>query len=224
MRFDIISVLPEIFRGFLEFGVCGRALASGTAQAAFWNPRDYASDARRTVDDRPFGGGSGMVLMAEPLMAAVEDAKKQNSGEVIFLAPRGEPLSDSLARDLARADGMVLVCGRYRGMDERAVARADRCVSAGDYVLSGGEIAAMAVMEAVMRHCEGVLGNAESADEESFAAGSLLDAPCYTRPAVWRGEEAPAALLSGAHAEVAAWRREAAERLTRRCRPDLLKK
>lgn len=224
MRFDIVSVLPEVFSGFLEYGVCGRALQSGRARAEFWNPRDYAKDKRRTVDGRPFGGGSGMVLLAEPLAAAVDAAKKNNAGEVVYLAPRGELLTDSMARKMAGEGGVVLLCGRYRGVDERIIeTRAARCVSAGDYILSGGEVAAMALMEAVLRHCPGVLGNAGSPEEESFADG-LLDAPVYARPAVWRGKKAPETLLSGDHAAVREWRREAAENLTRRCRPGLLAK
>ncbi|MGI9306969.1 MAG: tRNA (guanosine(37)-N1)-methyltransferase TrmD [Gammaproteobacteria bacterium] len=221
MRFDIVSVLPEIFTGFLQYGVCGRALQNGLARAEFWNPRDYAKDKRRTVDDRPFGGGSGMVLLAEPLAAAVDAAKQNNAGEVVYLAPRGELLSDSMARELAARDGLILLCGRYRGVDERVVeSRAARCISAGDYVLSGGEVAAMALMESVLRHRPGVLGNADSADEDAFAGG-LLDAPCYTRPAVWQNRKAPPALLSGDHAAAREWRRTAAEDLTRNCRPDL---
>ncbi len=223
MRFDIVSVLPEIFGGFLRYGVCGRALQNGAARAEFWNPRDYAEDKHRTTDDRPFGGGSGMVLTAPPLAAAIDAAKKQNGGEVIYLAPRGEMLDDSLARRFAAREGAILLCGRYRGVDERVVeSRVSRCISVGDYVLSGGEVAAMALMEAVLRHCPGVLGNADSAAEESFCGGDgLLDAPCYTRPAVWENRAAPAELLSGDHSAARRWRRNAAENLTRECRPDL---
>ena len=222
MRFDIVSVLPEIFSGFLQNGVCGRALQNGMARAKFWNLRDYATDKRRTVDDRPFGGGSGMVLTAPVLAAAIDAAKNENGGEVIYLAPRGEVLNDSLARDLAMRDGFILLCGRYRGIDERIVeSRVSRCVSVGDYILSGGEIAAMILMDAILRHCPGVLGNADSADEEAFCGG-LLDAPCYTRPAIWENRRAPAALLSGDHSAAQKWRRENAEKLTGVCRPDLL--
>lgn len=221
MRFDIVSILPEMFRGFGECGVVGRALQSGRAQAVFWNPRDYAGDRHRTVDARPFGGGSGMVLMAEPLAAAICAAKTQNCGEVIYLAPRGRTLDDALARKLAAKPELILLCGRYRGVDERVVeSQVDECVSVGDYVLSGGEVAAMALMDAVLRHCPGVLGNVDSADEDAFADG-LLDAPCYTRPAVWEERAVPAALLSGAHAAVREWRRMAAAALTERHRPDL---
>ena len=222
MRFDVITILPMIFAGFRRFGVCGRALADGRAALKFWNPRDYADGVRRQVDDSPFGGGCGMVLMAEPLSRAIEAAKNENRGEVVCLSPRGEPLTDVLARRLSKRREMILVCGRYRGVDERAMERhASLCVSAGDYVLSGGEVAAMALMEAALRHCPGVLGASESAEEESFADG-LLDAPCYTRPAVWRGEAAPEALLSGDHEKIRQWRRTAAQELTRRHRPDLL--
>lgn len=222
MRFDIVSILPEVFSGFLQHGVCGRALQNGAAHAKFWNPRDFAKDKYRTVDGRPFGGGSGMVLLAEPLAAAIDAAKKNNAGEVVYLAPRGELLTDSMARNMAKkGGGIILLCGRYRGVDERIIeTRADRCVSAGDYVLSGGEVAAMALMESVLRHRPGILGNADSADDDAFAAG-LLDAPVYTRPAVWQNKKTPEILLSGNHAAVREWRRTAAENLTRRCRPDL---
>ena len=162
-----------------------------------------------------------MTLAAPPLAAAIDAAKKENSGEVLYLAPRGELLNDSIAREIAGRGGAILLCGRYRGVDERVIAsRVLRCISVGDYVLSGGEVAAMALMESALRHCPGVLGNADSADEESFCEG-LLDAPCYTRPAMWEGKAAPAVLLSGDHSAAQKWRRDAAEKLTRECRPDL---
>ncbi|MGU9951205.1 MAG: tRNA (guanosine(37)-N1)-methyltransferase TrmD [Gammaproteobacteria bacterium WSBS_2016_MAG_OTU1] len=222
MRFDIISILPKIFAGFSEFGVCGRALQNGAAQAQFWNPRDYAKDRHRTVDDRPFGGGCGMVMLAEPLAGAIESAKEQNSGDVIYLSPRGEVFNDALARQLATQKELILICGRYRGVDERVInTYATRCISVGDYILSGGEVAAMALIDAVLRHCPGVLGDADSVNEESFAEG-ILDAPCWTRPEVWREQEAPKVLLSGNHKATLDWRRKAAEELTRHWRPDLL--
>lgn len=222
MRFDIVSILPELFGDFARYGVCGRAFVSGAATIRFWNPRDYATDPHRTTDDRPFGGGSGMVMKPEPMAAAIDAAKQQNQGEVIYLAPRGETLSDSLVRQLANHKEMILLCGRYRGVDERMIeTRVSRCVSAGDYVLSGGEVAAMALMDAVLRHCPGVLGNADSADEEAFAEG-ILDAPTYTRPAVWEERKVPPELISGDHARARKWRQKAAKELTRKCRPDLL--
>ena len=221
MRFDIVGVLPEIFGGFLEYGVCGRAIQRGIARAQFWNPRDYAMDKQRTVDARLFGGGSGMMLMAAPVAAAIDDAKKTNGGEVIYLAPRGELLTDNLARQLARQSEMILLCGRYRGVDERIIeSRVSRCISVGDYVLSGGEVAAMTLMDAVLRHCAGVLGNADSADEEAFVGG-LLDAPGYTRPAIWENRAVPPTLISGDHAATRRWRLAAAKALTRTHRADL---
>ncbi|MDM5147376.1 tRNA (guanosine(37)-N1)-methyltransferase TrmD [Candidatus Persebacteraceae bacterium Df01] len=224
MRFDIVTILPELFEPFLKVGVGGRAFKNGVAEAVLWNPRDYATDRHRTVDDRPFGGGSGMVLMAPPVSAAVRAAQAQNSGEMIYLAPRGDVFNDAVARRMATQQGFILLCGRYRGVDERVIETlADRCISVGDYVLSGGETAAMTVMDAVLRHCPGVLGNADSIVDESFADG-LLDAPCYTRPATFEGLTVPAPLLSGNHAEVHKWQRAASEKLTQQCRPDLSKK
>ena len=222
MRFDIVSLMPEMFSAVTEWGVTGRMFRGGGARAVFWNPRDFARDRHRTTDDRPFGGGSGMVLKPEPLAAAIRAAKAEAAGSpVIFLSPSGARLTDARARALAKETGLVLVCGRYRGTDARAAeALADAEISAGDYVLSGGELAAMAVMDATLRHRDGALGNPESREEESFSDG-LLDAPCYTRPEVFEGREVPGVLLSGDHAAVAKWRREEAIRRTREKRPDL---
>ena len=222
MRFDIITILPELFTSFLQVGVSGRACQRGRATAALWNPRDYTADRHRTVDDKPFGGGSGMVLKAAPIAAALGAARADNHGEAIYLSPRGELFTDGMARQMAKQTGFILLCGRYRGIDERAVAGL-RCLSVGDYILSGGETAAMIIMDAVLRHCPGVLGNADSLAEENLAAG-LLDAPTYTRPAVWEGKAAPAALLSGDHMRAQKWRQQAAEKLTQQCRPDLWRK
>ena len=223
MRFDVISILPEIFAGFTKYGVCGRAFCSHLALIEFWNPRNYAPLPRQAVDDRPFGGGSGMVLSPPPIASAIEAAQKHNRGDIIYLAPRGELLNDAMARQLAQADEIILLCGRYRGVDERVIEQyKPRCISVGDYILSGGEVAAMALIEAVLRHRKGVLGNADSADEEAFFKG-ILDAPCYTRPEVWKGRQVPKALLSGDHSAVNAWRRAAARHLTQTHRPDMLK-
>ena len=223
VRIDIISILPELFSPFLQYGVCGRAVAGGKATINFWNPRDYAAPPRRAVDDRPYGGGSGMVLLAAPVLAAARAARAANPAALpVYLAPRGELLTDNLARELARAPGLALLCGRYRGIDERAAQQfGGREVSVGDYVLSGGEPAAIVLIDAVLRHLPGVLGNAESADEEAFAGG-LLDAPCYTRPPVFEGMPVPAELLSGNHAATQAWRRQQAQKITARARPRLL--
>lgn len=223
MRVDIITLLPALLAPFLQFGVCGRAVADGAVQVQCWNPRDYAPPPHRAVDDRPYGGGSGMVLMAAPLLAAARAARAANPQAMpIYLAPRGERFSDSLARELARQPGLIFLCGRYRGVDERAVELfGGREISAGDYVLSGGEPAACVVLDAVLRHVPSVLGNADSAEEEAFADG-LLDAPCFTRPPLFEGREVPPVLLSGDHAAVRAWREAQRQAQTRRCRPDLL--
>ena len=233
MRFDIVSLFPEMFSAATDFGVTGRMFREGHARAVFWNPRDYASDRHRTADDRPFGGGSGMVMKPEPLAAAIRAAKADSSGEkkgafpVALMSPSGRLLDDAWARELAELPGMILLCGRYRGVDARIEERfADFEMSAGDYVLSGGELAAMILMETVLRHMEGALGNPESLAEESFSAANdgLLDAPCYTRPEVFEGMGVPKVLLSGDHAAVARWRRTEALRRTREKRPDLLEK
>ncbi len=221
MRFDIITLFPELFLPFFRCGVVGRAFSGGLARAETAQLRDYCEGAHG-ADDRPFGGGSGMVLAAAPVLAAVRDMRKRNAGPVIYPTPRGEVFSDAVARDLAKLPGCIILCGRYRGVDERALeAEADREISLGDYVLSGGETAAMAVMDAVLRYVPGVLGNPLSAEEDSFGGG-LLDAPCYTRPEVVEGRAAPAVLLSGDHAAIREWRQARAREMTAERRPDLL--
>lgn len=220
MRFDIITLFPEMFAPFTRSGVVGRAFADGLASAHLTNLRDFASG-EHGVDDRPFGGGSGMVLAAEPVAAAIRKCRKDNAGPVIYPTPRGRLFNDKMAREMARLSGCTILCGRYRGVDERALAEVDMEVSIGDYVLSGGEIAAMALMDAILRHRDGVLGNPDSAGEEAFADG-LLDAPCYTRPAIFEGKPAPEVLLSGDHAAIREWREQQARALTESRRPDLL--
>ena len=230
MRFDIVSLFPEMFAAVTEYGVTGRMFRGGGARAVFWNPRDFTTDRHHTADDRPFGGGSGMVMKPEPLAAALRAAKAAAAGKkapVIFLSPSGRKLEDGWARELSGLDGMILLCGRYRGVDSRILEGAgglvDFEVSAGDYVLSGGELAAMILMDSVLRHVDGALGNPESREEESFSDG-LLDAPCYTRPEVFEGAAVPEVLLSGDHAAVAKWRKAEALRRTEEKRPDLLEK
>lgn len=228
MRFDVVTLFPEMFAALSDFGITRRARELGLWQLATWNPRDFTADRHRTVDDRPFGGGPGMVLMAEPLAAAVQAARAAQRAaglgpaRVVALAASGRPLTDARVRQWAREAGpVVLVCGRYEGIDQRFVeAFVDEDVSIGDYVLSGGEIAAMALIDAVVRQLPGALKD-ESAGDESFATG-LLDAPQFTRPEVWRGAAVPAPLLSGHHAQIARWRREQALARTARERPDLL--
>ena len=225
MRIDLVSVLPELFDAFLSVGVCGRAVVDGKVLVHCHNPRDYASLPHRIVDDRPYGGGSGMVMMPAPILAALRTAQQQNPNATrIYLTPRGERFSDEMARTLAADPGLIFLCGRYRGVDERAVAAfGGREISVGDYILSGGEVAAMVVMDAVLRQIEGVLGNEASVNEETFAGDGLLDAPCYTRPPVFEGASVPEVLLSGNHAEIARWQQETAKQLTEKKRPDLLK-
>jgi len=228
MRFDVVTLFPEMFAAVTDHGITRRARELRLWQLATWNPRDFTSDRHRTVDDRPFGGGPGMVLMAEPLAAAVEAARSAQrdagyaAGRVIALAAGGQPLTDARVRAWAQdAGAIVLVCGRYEGIDQRFLdGCVDEEVSIGDFVLSGGEIAAMAVMDAVVRHLPGAL-KIESADDESFATG-LLDAPHFTRPELWRGAPVPEALLSGHHALIERWRREQALARTARERPDLI--
>lgn len=228
MRFDVVTLFPEMFAAVADHGITRRARELGLWQLATWNPRSFTSDRHRTVDDRPFGGGPGMVLMAEPLAAAVDAAHAAQraagyaAGRVVALSAVGRPLTDARVRAWAQAGGAtVLVCGRYEGIDQRFLdACVDDEVSIGDFVLSGGEIAAMAVIDAVVRHLPGAL-KIESAADESFATG-LLDAPHFTRPEAWRGRTVPAALLSGHHAQIERWRREQALARTARERPELL--
>ncbi|MCS6858005.1 MAG: tRNA (guanosine(37)-N1)-methyltransferase TrmD [Sandaracinaceae bacterium] len=228
MHFYIITVLPEIFDSFLQAGLLGKAIARGLVAVERVNPRDFTSDRHRTVDDTPYGGGNGMVMKAPPIVEAMEAAEARElarSGKRpfrILLSAQGVRFDQGLARKLAKEQkAITLICGRYEGIDERAVRRADLELSIGDYVLMGGEVAAMAVIESVARLIPWVIGNPESLEEESFASG-LLEGPHYTRPAVFRGEEVPEVLRSGHHEKVAKWRRREALRKTLRMRPDLL--
>lgn len=230
MRFDAITLFPPMFDALTAYGITRRAREQGLWQLAVWNPRDFTNDNHRSVDDRPFGGGPGMVMLAEPLALAVEAARTAqgaaSSGtratRVIALSPAGPPLDDARVRRWATGnEDLVLVCGRYEGIDQRFVDRyVDEQVSIGDFVLSGGEIAAMALIDAVVRHLPGALKEA-SAGDESFGAG-LLDGPYYTRPDVWRGSVVPPVLTSGHHTEIVRWRRLQALATTARVRPDLI--
>lgn len=222
-RFDVVTIFPEMISGALHFGVASRALAAGRARVELWNPRDYTDDAHRSVDDRPYGGGPGMVMKFAPLAAAVRAARaaRRDGAAVIYLSPQGRRFDDARARALADGPGAVFVCGRYEGVDERFVeACVDEELSIGDYVLSGGEPAALAVLDAVLRLVPGALGDADSAAEDSFAAG-LLDYPHYTRPEEIEGRSVPGVLLSGDHAAIRRWRLAEAERRTRERRGDL---
>ncbi len=234
MRFDVITLFPPMFEAVTAHGITRRARDEGRWDLVTWNPRDFTTDAHRTVDDRPFGGGPGMVMLAEPLAQAVDAAKaaQQAAGRVsrvVALAPTGAPLKDAKVRHwAARQDlGLVLVCGRYEGIDQRFLdTMVDEEVSIGDFVMSGGEIPAMALIDAVVRHLPGALKDA-SADDESFAparfgTAGLLDAPHYTRPELWRGHGVPPVLLSGHHAQIAQWRQTQSIERTRERRPELL--
>jgi tRNA (guanine37-N1)-methyltransferase len=225
MRFDIITIFPEIFSKVFDFGIIRRAVEANLIEIHIHDLRDYTHDRHRQVDDRPFGGGAGMVMKPEPLFRAVETiANGETDVSVILLSPQGRLFSQPLAEEYSRKPRMVLICGRYEGVDERVVESliTDE-VSIGDYVLSGGEIPSMVIVDAVTRLIPGALGCEQSAERESFAGG-LLDYPHYTRPAEYRGLKAPEVLLSGNHAEVERWRRRKAVEKTLRRRPDLIQK
>ena len=218
-RATVLTLFPEMFPGPLGLSLAGRALASSLWSLESVNIRDFATDRHRTVDDTPFGGGAGMVLRPDVLDAAI--AAVADDRPLLCLTPRGVPFTQSDAARLASGPGVILLAGRYEGVDQRVIeARAMREISIGDYVLSGGELPALVVLDACVRLLPGVMGAADSADEESFAA-NLLEYPHYTRPAEWQGRAVPEVLLSGHHEAVAAWRHAEAERLTRARRPDL---
>jgi tRNA (guanine37-N1)-methyltransferase len=221
---DIITLFPELFPGPLGASVIGRGAAEGLWSLNLTQLRDFATDKHRSVDDTPAGGGAGMVLRADVLAAAIDSVSHQNDPRPrLLMSPRGMPLTQARARALAAGPGAVIVCGRFEGIDERVIeARNLEEVSIGDYVLAGGEVAAMALLEAVVRLIPGVLGAEESHADESFENG-VLEYPQYTRPAMFEGREIPAVLTSGDHGKVAKWRREASEKLTRSRRPDLLR-
>jgi tRNA (guanine37-N1)-methyltransferase len=230
LQFDVVTLFPPMFDAVTEWGITGRARERGLYQLVAWNPRDFAANAYRTVDDRPYGGGPGMVMMAEPLQKALDAARQRQKScgvaapRVVYLSPQGRVLRHELVAELAHEQGLVLLAGRYEGVDERLIRKSvDDEISLGDYVLSGGELAAMAVIDCVVRQLPGVLGDAESANQDSFVNG-LLDCPHYTRPEVFAGEPVPPVLLSGNHAEIARWRLKQALGRTWQRRPDLLER
>jgi tRNA (guanine37-N1)-methyltransferase len=221
VRVDLLTIFPGMFEGPLRESLLGKAIAAGILDVRVHDIREHAGDKHRQVDDEPYGGGPGMVMKSEPLFAAVE-ALGREPKRVILLSPAGRRLDQALVRELAREPWLVLVCGRYEGVDERVVAGLPaEEISIGDYVLSGGEIPALVVLEAVTRLVPGVVGKAESLAAESFEEG-ILDHPHYTRPQEFRGMRVPDVLLSGDHAEIAEWRRRQAVEKTKRNRPDLL--
>lgn len=227
MRFDALTLFPDMFNLVSESGVTGRAHKQGIWQMRTWNPRDYTADVHRTVDDRPYGGGPGMVMLADPLNDALDQvlADRGDAPAVILLSPAGRRFDQSLAQGLAQGPGAVLVCGRYEGIDQRFIdERVTLELSLGDFVLSGGEIASLAIIDSVVRLLPGVLNDADSARQDSFHAANsgLLDSPHYTRPEVYRGQAVPDVLMSGHHGRIQAWRREQSLRLTALRRPDLI--
>ena len=224
LRFDVITLFPEMFAALTASGITRRALERGLWQIECWNPRQWTQDVHRTVDDRPYGGGPGMVMMASPLEQAIAAAKVGAGGtaKVICLSPQGRRIDQRHVVELAASDGAILLCGRYEGIDERLMERCvDEELSLGDFVLSGGELAAMALMDACIRQLPGALNDEASAMEDSFAAG-LLDCPHYTRPEIYEGRAVPDVLLSGNHERIRRWRLKQALGRTWQRRPDLL--
>ena len=227
MRFDVVTLFPELFAPFLESGVTRRAYEAKLVDVRLWNPRDFADGNYRRVDDRPFGGGPGMVMMAEPLARCVEAirADRNDTASVVLFSPVGTRLDHSGVESWSASAGAILLCGRYEGVDQRFIdSHVDVQLSLGDFVLSGGEVAAMALLDAVARLQPGVLGDADSSQFDSFhpALDGLLDCPHFTRPEEWQGVKAPSELLSGHHAQIERWRRERRLETTARHRPDLL--
>ncbi len=226
MRLDLITLFPEMLSAVTEQGVTGRAVDSGLVDIHNWNPRNYTEDRHRTVDDRPYGGGPGMVMLYEPLKKAVRQAREsqKSSGitpHVIYLSPQGRPLTQNRVEELSRMNGLILLAGRYEGVDERLIeSEVDEEISIGDYVVSGGELPAMVLMDAVIRLLPGALGHVDSAAEDSFS-DTLLDHPHYSRPEEVDGRVVPEVLLSGNHQAIAKWRREQAELRTEIRRPDI---
>jgi tRNA (guanine37-N1)-methyltransferase len=230
MQFDVITLFPEMFAALTASGITRRAFEQKKCGLGLWNPRDFTTDNHRTVDDRPYGGGPGMVMMVKPLEAAIEAAKASQQQQalpaprVIYMSPQGKPLTHEKVMQLAAEPGLVLLCGRYEAVDQRLLERCvDEEISLGDFVLSGGELPAMALMDAVIRQLPGVLHDEASAVEDSFVNG-LLDCPHYTRPEVYEDMPVPAILLGGHHADIMKWRREQALVATQRKRPDMIAK
>ncbi len=229
-RFDVITLFPEMFDAITKHGITSRALKQKIYDLQCWNPRDFTTDNHKTVDDRPFGGGPGMVMLAEPLEQAIEAAKlaqaasfeEKKESWVIHLSPAGQPLTHQKVMQLSQKQGLVLLTSRYEGVDQRLIdAQVDEEISIGDYVLSGGELPAMALIDAIVRQLPGSLGDGGSAIEDSFVDG-LLDCPHYTRPEEYKGVKVPEVLMSGNHAKIKQWRLKTALQRTRDLRPDLL--
>jgi tRNA (guanine37-N1)-methyltransferase len=222
MQIDVITLFPQMLDAVRENGICRVAIEKGALTLGCYNPRDYTVDKYRTVDARPYGGGPGMVIMPEPLASCIDAVSVVNPGSVVYLSPQGEKLDQNMVTELAAMEQMVLLCGRYEGVDERILqSRVDREISIGDYVLAGGELPAMVIIEAIARLLPGVLGNAMSATQDSFN-DSLLDCPHYTRPEVFEGLTVPPVLLSGNHQQIDQWRLKQSLGRTVQRRPDLV--
>jgi tRNA (guanine37-N1)-methyltransferase len=228
IQFDVVTLFPPMFDAISQHGITARALENKLYSLSLWNPRDYTSDNHRTVDDRPYGGGPGMVMLAEPLEQAIQAAKARQivagvaKPKVIHMSPSGKPLTHEIVMDLASEQGLVVLASRYEGVDQRLLDRlVDEEYSIGDYVLSGGELPAMVLMDAIVRQLPGALGDADSAIEDSFVDG-LLDCPHYTRPEEYAGTKVPDVLTSGNHAKIKQWRLKMSLKRTRDQRPDLL--
>lgn len=232
MRIDVITLFPEIIEFVSKLGVTGRALNKDIWQIKTWNPRDYTSDIHHTVDDRPYGGGPGMVMMAEPLKLALEAVREDRAKDtecevpkVVYLSPSGVKFNQSLANSYASSSGFILICGRYEGVDQRFIDKyVDQQISIGDYVMSGGELPALVMIDCIVRLIPGVLNSSESHSMDSFqkSLAGLLDHPHYTRPEVFEGMEVPKILLSGNHKEIESWRLKESKRITALYRPDLI--
>ena len=225
MQFECLSVFPHIFDSYINESILARAQRSGMLTFQSYDLRDWTHDVHRSVDDAPFGGGQGMLMKPEPLFEAIDDisALSDIKPHIVFFSPVGKPWNEAAARRMAQRERVLLVCGRYEGIDERVYSQADEIISLGDYVLCGGELAALVVIDSTVRLIDGVLGNAQSAVDESFS-DNLLEYAQYTRPASYRGMNVPDVLLSGNHAQISAWRRRSALERTARLRPDLLEK
>ncbi|ATZ74594.1 tRNA (guanosine(37)-N1)-methyltransferase TrmD [Idiomarina sp. X4] len=225
MKIGVISLFPDMFSAVTDYGVTGRAIKEGLLQVSVWNPRDFTHDRHRTVDDRPYGGGPGMLMMVQPLVDAIEAAKNDLGQDtpVIYLSPQGQTLDHRGVQSLSGNDRMILIAGRYEGIDERVIEKyVDAQWSIGDYVLSGGELPAMVLIDAISRLVPGVLGHQDSAEEDSFANG-LLDCPHYTRPEVYNEQQVPSVLLSGNHDKIRRWRLQQSLGRTWLQRPELIK-
>ncbi len=224
MRIDVVTLFPQLITGFMEYGIPARALQRGLLELGVWNPRDYTHDRHRTIDDRPYGGGPGMLMKVQPLSDAISAARAASTepAHVIYLSPQGRRMTQRGVEELAARPRLLLLAGRYEGIDERLIeAEVDEEWSIGDYVLSGGEPAALVMIDSIIRLLPGALGHAESANQDSFSTG-LLDCPHYTRPEQVEGREVPAVLLSGDHAAIARWRLKQSLGRTWLRRPDLL--